>query len=143
MLLGSRQLRWALSAVIAASVSFCCCEGGLAMDAVSLVANALSGSAPPVEGRGHGCCSTGQTDDSDESPCNDDGPCECDQQREVRSLPDAPVALDAASVALTFSLPPDSASSAVGWQPLVAPVRAEAVPRPPTALLRLHCALIV
>lgn len=143
--------RLLLAAVLAVALPLCCCRGGMLASllgggagecSLSAALDAPYRTAPPstrADEPAGGCC--GEEDKP--QPGHDDGPCNCGHQKEIKSLPEAPPSLAGVGQVVDFLPAP------VGFVPMAGPVAfaarptREAVPRPPTTLLRLHCALIV
>ena len=144
-----------LIAALVLAMPLCCCRGQtwasillrVGASGTGLVATAVGGDAGAMSPH----CSSMASDagvraetchDDAPGPC-DDGPCDCGQDRVVKGLPDAPTALP---VGLQIGAVAPASAIAVGPAgPHSGALRPApgAVPRPPSTLLRLHCALIV
>lgn len=149
--LNTPHVRWMVATLMAVALPFCCCNGRLVTQAIgALAAIPTVALAPHHDETGslhhgdrepaHGCCPSGPSDRP--TPCEDDGPCDCDQHKQVKQLPESPTTVDYSGtlVAVLSSVAP------AGWvpePPSIARLSPAAVPRPPTSLLRLHCALII
>lgn len=151
--LTSPYARWMLATVMVVALPFCCCNGRLVTQAyggLAAIHTVAHGSlyegtgnlhhqeADP--GPGQGCHSSGKSDGS--TPCDDDGPCDCEQHKQVKQVPDRSTTVDF-SWTLIAVLPGDERTDWIPEPPTIARFSPGAVPRPPTSLLRLHCALIV
>lgn len=153
------QFRLLIAALLLAAVPFCCCEGRALTRSIEAVA--ASGSAIMV---GHesrpwglastqkdrmGCCGGSQADEvmrpceSEHSrPCGHDDPCRCAQHTIVKDLPGHPPAIGFVSNALGI-VPVVAILPPCGTGPTSVLLRPGAIPKPPTSLLRLHCALMI
>ena len=139
-------INFLLTIALIVAMPVCCCRGHFPGAAASAF-NSDRGTAC------HGEMSGGHAGDSGGSgspcsgrsrpPCQDDGPCDCGDQKDMKSLPEAPGSVPVASSALCVRLEPDTAVSSarlIGggssgfWEPAF---------RPPATLLRLRCALII
>lgn len=145
------QLRSTIAALLLVAVPFCCCEGQAVVRALGTLSGvysvAVSGHHHQSEGehgqdhsRPHNGCTPGS--DGHSAPCDDDGPCDCAQHKQAKQVPESPTTLDLSGT-VVHMLP----SLDLGFWIPEAPVRTvssdAAIPRPPTSLLRLHCALII
>ena len=151
-LASSPHLRWLIATLLGIELPVCCCTGPPIARALGVVmaSHAFAGAddkadgphiEPPGESRG-GCCAS--TDKGrNPVPCKDDGPCDCGQHKQIKQVPEGKATLGAPSP-LVVVLP--SVDRAV-WAPKPAARArrgaAKAVTRPPSSLLRLHCALTI
>jgi len=145
--------RFLLTAMLVVAIPLCCCRGQMWS---SLFTAASVCSESHAGGGSHGGVAHGHADEhgsdhrsagcgnEDREPCDDDGPCDCGHQRDIKSLPEAPTSIAAGSTALVAILPAlDGAISPAIRMNARTRLPLEAAPRPPTTLLRLHCALII
>jgi hypothetical protein len=139
-----------LTAALVAAVPLCCCRGQMwaSVFARSSGVEAIAEAGSPGGGMDcHGeAAESGSCGESchagTSAPCNHHAPCKCELQTVTKMLPDAP----APAVESQFaSLLPAWAGEVAAWGGLVCdgPSGTEAMVRPSTSLLRLHCALIV
>jgi len=151
--LTSPHARWMFATLMAVALPFCCCNGRLvtqafgALATISTVAHGWHhediGNRHHGESResGHGCHSSDPSDDGS-APCDDDGPCDCDQHKQVKQIPERSTTVDLSwtviAVLTTVERP-----LWIPEPPAISRLSPAAVPRPPTSLLRMHCALII
>ncbi|MCA9285227.1 MAG: hypothetical protein KDA22_08445 [Phycisphaerales bacterium] len=147
-------LRWLLTLLLAGCMPFCCCNLHRVLgDRQTPEARVLLGAGDDDHGHaddrgGTGCCHGGRSCAADEGhdggapPGHDNAPCPCDQNK-VTALDALSAGMPVPALSLVGTLP---RWEVVAWSSEYATVRAPAarsLPRPPTSLLRQHCALIV
>ena len=145
--------RLLLTVMLAAAIPLCCCRGEMLASLLGgephkcTVSHATADHGHTSHGHSHqhgsGHGKSGCGHDAPE-PCNDEGPCDCAHQGDIKSLPDAPTSVKDSGGVLVTVLPELSVGrSGVPLTNFRLRRLSEAVPRPPTSLLRQHCALIV
>lgn len=150
MMLNS-TVRWIIAVAVTIGLQLCCCN----LETMFRVCVACDDHAAPAEAaltHHHDEPSSGDhshdhptttEDQHGPSPCNDhheDGECTCESHESAKSPPEQPrLELPAASLIAVLPEPqfdqPGSASISWRWTPVARIVR------PPTSLLRQHCAL--
>lgn len=142
--------RWIVAVVVLTmALPICCCNGNLLLRALNLAgpqaeqANRLAPSSGQsrCDHEDHHCC--GSPKNGESAPHDKQEPCRCGQHDVVKKLPEQGTAIafapatfalyEVASVDAAFPSGPESGS----------PNTPKSVPRPPTSLLRLHCALTI
>lgn len=143
----SPALGWILAVCISAGMSLCCCSGKTLTSVLSQLSSVTLGahtqeSASGAREHAHSCCSSDREGGAGSGPCDDGAPCQCEQHKQVKQLPDSPAGVEFSVapilVALPAALAPDISQSQ--WVPSMEVRR---TPKPLTSLLRLHCALII
>jgi hypothetical protein len=140
-----------VTTLMAVALPFCCCNGRFvsqAFGAMAAATHAVAHAQDHADSAHHaehskpvrGCCPSSPSENS--TPCDDDGPCDCDQHKQIKKLPEIPTTLDLSATAVVL-LPSIGFTPLAPEPPVIARLGAEAIPRPRTSLLRLHCALIV
>ena len=133
-------IRSFLATSFVVSMLLCCCHGKVVGGVVAQFA--VNGTSTGQVEKG-GCCLEGEGDESPASG-SEHGPCECRGQVDVKTLPEAKTTID-----LAGATPVILVLAAGRVEPMMPPVVRVAVletwahVRPPTSLLRQHCALIV
>lgn len=150
--LTSPHARWMLATVMAVALPFCCCNGRLgtqAFGALASIQTVAHGSHHEDTGHrhrgesresGHGCHSSGQSEGP--TPCDDDGPCDCEQHKQIKQLPERSTTVDLSWTVIAI-LATVEQTEWIPEPPSITRLSPAAVPRPPTSLLRLHCALTI
>ncbi len=149
----SPQLRWLVATMMMVALPLCCCNNQFLSQILSRIIVSQSAvhesdhhtQDTQMQVAGHhqstqGSCST----DSDEnSPCDDQSTCGCDQYAQLKSLPGAPPTVFAPTTPITI-LPTFSLKLVDNSQQFeLAQAENQAVLRPEMSLLRLRCALII
>lgn len=134
--------RWLLALAVVASLAVCCCQGrALGRLLAAAPAAQHSGSAVGVSHTPRSCCDE-DVPAPTPSPARHDHPCDCKANPTAKSLPDAPV-LAPTDAGVVQMLPAPSFEAVPLPLPSPRVIDAPAAPRPPTSLLRQHCALTI
>jgi hypothetical protein len=146
-----------VAALLSVSVPLCCCQGrqvlGLIWGGGGVYTLTVAGGDhhasadhDPASHRSHEL----EEDHRNSAPpcedgsCDDTGDCDCGHTNLLAVSPTGPAASAELSVPPLFPMLAGSAPQALTPRlPDAVRARAALVPRPPTSLLRLHCALIV
>jgi hypothetical protein len=140
------QPRILLTIALIVPVLLCCCGGRLAARFFAQFGTPeTAAQVAPAGWSGeseHGCCGTRQAPEAP-APADDSRSCECEKVREARQLPESGPSLTDTSVCA----PVVRAVEAPAWA-VVSPARvrqavAAPAPKPPSSLLRQHCALVI
>lgn len=145
-------IHFLLTIALIVAMPVCCCRGHLPGAAASASFSSDSGTACHGEMPGghagdlgaDGFGGSGSPCGGGNSPpCQDDGPCDCGDQKDIKRLPEAPASVPVANSVLCVRLEPVTAVSSAIVVGGGLSGFSEAATRPPATLLRMHCALII
>lgn len=142
----SPAVGWVLAVLITAGMSYCCCTGKTLGAILSQLSSVSLGERASLMADAHGhagsCCMEDGDGNTQPAPSKDRAPCHCEHHKQIKKLPDAQPGVEFAAAPVLLSIPAAIVEDSP-QQRVPTPLCVGVVPKPPTTLLRLRCALII